>query len=167
MINAKSGKTKRILVLNSRDKTAFRGFIVNIYSLIDIYNECVEEKKICSMIPTYYLLQDVVEQFFGRIRAQNGFNSNPNVLQFKGAYRKLLCNIKVKPPETGNCRVFDRILPSDHNLSNIFMVSSRRSKIALQNFENEYETQKDAILADVVAINEIQGNNSILDSCLD
>lgn len=61
----------------------------------------------------YFLLQDVLEMFFGKIRACGGFNNNPNVYQFKGAYRKLLANIKISNSEYANCRLFESTLPSN------------------------------------------------------
>lgn len=55
-----------------------------------IYMEYVERKHIMESIPLYWLGQDPLEIFFGRCRSLNGFNDNPTVQQFMGAFRKLL-----------------------------------------------------------------------------
>ncbi|CAG4935207.1 unnamed protein product [Colias eurytheme] len=54
-------------------------------------------------ISTYRLSQDHLELFFGMIRMNGGHNDNPNVLQLKGAYKKLLCHMEIKAVVTGNC----------------------------------------------------------------
>lgn len=155
----RSGNSSIKPILRSRNKAAFRGIIINTHSLINYYNEYIEEKQIMINLPTYNFLQDVIETFFGRIRMQNGFNNNPNELQFKGAYRKLLCNIKVQAPETGNCRLFDRVLPSDHEYSNIFTISSKRPKIMLENIDNLLQIHQQSILEDIVLIDELRNHN--------
>lgn len=47
--------------------------------------------------------QDHIELLFGAIRMQCGHNDNPNALQFKGAYRKMLCRMELQLSESGNC----------------------------------------------------------------
>lgn len=97
-----------------------------MHSAMHMFTELIEEKSLLTFLPTYYILQDVIEMFFGKIRACGGFNNNPNVHQFKGAYRKLQANIKVQPSKLGNCRYFDNDLPNNLNFSDIYFVSSRR-----------------------------------------
>lgn len=45
-------------VVSSRTKTGFRGIIINIDSVVNMYRELVEEKQLTHMIPTYRLSQD-------------------------------------------------------------------------------------------------------------
>lgn len=163
--NARTNKVSIKPILKSRKKFAFRGIIININSLKCIYDEYVEKNKFFSMLPTYFFQQDVIELFFSRIRSQSRENTNPNVLQFKGAYRKLLCNIKIDAPEKANCRIFDQIIANDHHFSNIFVTSSRRSKISLDNIRSAYDEQRNAILEDVVLLNEIEESDPLLDAC--
>lgn len=161
-------------VLKSRVKAGFRGFILDIYSVIGIYTEYIEEKQIMEKLPTYYFLQDAVEMFFGRIRSQCGFNNNPNTSQFKGAYRKLLSNIKIQAPENGNYRLFNNELLNTRlpglnvaEMSDIYSVSSRRKASSFKQIENLYNEQKDDILEDVIAYNNIHAldnNNPLFDS---
>ena len=57
-------------------------------------------------ILTYKLSQDHLELFFSAIRSRGGSNNNPNSMQFKNAYKKLLVNNKVKSIK-GNCFPLD------------------------------------------------------------
>lgn len=116
------------------------------------------------MIRTYSLQQDFLEMLFGRIRSKNGHNNNPNCQQFKGAFRKLLCNIKVEAPDLGNCRIFDRELPTDYLYSNVFSVSSRKPRITFDDLNETYEAQHEEILKSVFDIDQIEANDPILDA---
>lgn len=137
VVNERIGKKRStrgervVLLLHSRNKCAFRGFIVDAHSLMAMYREYVEEKHFLSNIYTYNLLQDVIEMMFGRIRACGGFNNNPNVQQFIGAFRKMQCNIKIDLSVGSNCRMFDMNLPENLFYSDIFFVSSKRAKITM------------------------------------
>lgn len=57
-----------VKVLNSRQNTGFKGFVINMHSLKKIYEKYVEQEKIVEFIPTYSLTQDPVEIFFGKNR---------------------------------------------------------------------------------------------------
>lgn len=121
-----------------------------------MYTEYVEEKLLLQSISTYTIQQDVIEMFFGKVRAKCGYNSNPNVHQFKGAYRQLSTNIKIQTSIHANCRYFDNELPITHNYSNVTTVSSKRAKfVPNQLFEQVIEDQQDDILEDVFQLAEI------------
>lgn len=96
---------KKVPVLKSQRKTAFRGYIIDMHSIRLLFEELVEKSQLMTCLPTYHLSQDVLEMFFGKIRSCCGFNNNPNADQFKGAYRKIQCN---------NCRLLDKHLPDSH-----------------------------------------------------
>lgn len=140
-------KVKRVPLLRSRCKTAFRGFIIDSRSLLGMFEEYVENTHLLDNIFTYNLLQDVIEMMFGRIRACGGFNNNPNVEQFMGAYRKIQSNIKIDLSKKSNCRTFDLELPDNMFYSDIYFVSSKRAKIFMD--ENVYQMQKDVILKEM------------------
>lgn len=55
---------------------------------------------------TYRLSQDHIELFFNKIRQANGLNNNPNVVQFKNAYKKLLLKNYVPASSAGNCEIW-------------------------------------------------------------
>lgn len=137
-------------ILKTANKTAFLGFIIDIESLIQMYNEYVDTDNILQSISTYTLQQDVVEMFFGKIRAKCGYNSNPNIHQFKGAYRQLCVNNDIVISEKANCRYFTTDLPAITSFSNVLLVSSKRAKfIPDEYFEDEIDAQTDDILQEV------------------
>lgn len=130
-------RTEMKPILQTRNKCAFRGFIISIKSLIAMFKECVEEKKLIIEIPTYFLRQDALEMMFCRVRAAGGFNNNPNVDQFKGAFRKIQANMKIDISEKSNCRMFNLQLPENLFYSDIYFVSSTRARVSLN--ENIYQ----------------------------
>lgn len=89
-------------ILFSRRKTAFKGFIVNIHNLKELYTTYVES-NIISALPTNSLNQDPLEFFFGRIRSCSGSNDNPTVEQFCSAYRKTLVSSELRCSTLSNC----------------------------------------------------------------
>lgn len=129
-----------------------------------MYTTYVEENSLLTTIPTYYMLQDALELFFGRIRSCGGFNNNPNTTQFRGAYRKLQANMKIISSERGNCRVFDAELPSNLNFSNIYYVTSKRAAINPALIEENYNSQKDDILQEVVNLVQMKESDYLMDT---
>lgn len=90
----------------------------------DLYKRLTVEGQI-THIPTQRLSQDHLEAFFGKIRALNGYNNNPNCQQFNAAMRKLLANTAIAYSDRGNCTIEDSV--SIYNpYSNISTISSRR-----------------------------------------
>lgn len=73
---------KVVPVLKSKRKTAFRGYITDMFSIKAMYKELVEENELLKCLPTYHLSQDKLELFFGKIRSCCGHNNNPNADQF-------------------------------------------------------------------------------------
>eukprot|EP00064_Thunnus_orientalis_P015343 superscaffoldBa00002830_g15395 len=64
-----------------------------------IYEDLVEQPAAqCRYTLTYKLSQNHLELFFSAIRAHGGYNNNPNVRQFQGAYKRLLVRHQ---PSTG------------------------------------------------------------------
>lgn len=113
-----------IPLLKSRNQTGFKGYLIDIASLKLIYEEYVEDQKLLEQIPTFAFSQDHVELLFCKIRSHHGFNDNPTSLQFLGAFRKILVNIKIMCSEKGNCRETNfRTLGS---FSDVYFVSSRK-----------------------------------------
>lgn len=113
-----------VSILNTRSKTAFRGFLINIKSLKQMYNDILVNQNSLMVFPTFMLSQDFVELFFGKIRSLGGFNDNPTSEQFMSAYRKLLCNSNILASSDANVREFKNINMS--SFSNILKVTSRR-----------------------------------------
>lgn len=95
---------KKFPIVESTSKTGFRGIVVNIISLTEMYSELVENNKWMAFLPIYRLSQDHLEMFFGKVRSMNGSNDNPTASQFISAYRKLLFNADVQPSNYCNVR---------------------------------------------------------------
>lgn len=85
--------------------------MVNLESM---YEELVES-NIMANLPTFSFSQDHLESFFGRIRSCHGFNDNPNIQHFCGAFRRIVINQEIRSSHRSNCQ--------DH--LNIMTVSSR------------------------------------------
>ncbi|KYN06209.1 THAP domain-containing protein 9 [Cyphomyrmex costatus] len=104
-INSLCDKTGKPILTCAR-KTGFLGIIICIRNMFDLFDEIklLGQKYLL----TYKLSQDFLETFFGAIRARGGFNNNPNAVQIKSAYKRLLIRHQLKEFETGNC-LFDGI----------------------------------------------------------
>lgn len=89
-------------ILKSNRQTGFKGFIINATNLKEMYEKFVESGKLTA-IPTQYLNQDPLENFFGRSRSCLGSNTNPTVEQFCAAYRKTLVNLELTCSSLSNC----------------------------------------------------------------
>lgn len=81
---------KKTLIVRSRVKTGFKGYVIDIISITSIYRRFVENHHYMIFLATYRMSQDHLEMFFCKIRSMNGYNDNPMSQQFISAYRKLL-----------------------------------------------------------------------------
>lgn len=164
-------KTEKVNVLKTINRTPIVGFLANLTNVPLMYAQYVERSendqhlKKMTHFRTYALSQDRLELMFAKVRARNGHNDNPNCVQFKGAYRRILANIEINPPASSNCMMFD---PIDLHMfapqSNVYSVSSRRPKIDiisddvfqsnLKRFEEEEEEKMLESLSDLSGMNE-------------
>lgn len=132
IIDAKTGK--KISIMKSRRKIGFTGMIISATSMQLMYDEYVEGGLMKSFT-TYSTSQDHLEAFFGHIRARQGANDNPNVIEFKAAWRKLLCgNLNIFHSTKSNVSILNKT--SMEPFTNIYTVSSGRIKF------NEMDKQK-------------------------
>ncbi|CAG4987354.1 unnamed protein product [Colias eurytheme] len=120
------------LVLKSRRKTGFLGFIICIRSIRHIYDLHVSPKSDFEYLTTYKISQDHLELFFGAIRAKGGFNNNPSVRQFISAYKRLLVHAQFKSDGKGNCL----------SLSEINILTSSSSNRYISNINISTDRQK-------------------------
>lgn len=133
----KNDKETKVYVLKTANKMPVLGFLINFHNLPQIYETYVKNNEArMKCLRTYSMSQDHLEMFFCRIRSKNGHNDNPNVIQFQGAYRKLLSNVEIKPPASSNCMVIDNVDTDfdtfnfcDVPNSNVFTISSKRARI--------------------------------------
>lgn len=94
-------------LLQSRCKTGFLGFLVALESFKGIYTTYVVESGELDEIFTYRFSQDHLEHFFGTMRSKNGSNNNPNSIQFKATYKRLVVHNEVTDAAFGNCQSFE------------------------------------------------------------
>lgn len=97
--NLKDGDNQPIL--NSNRKVGFMGLIANLQNIFKLY-EVLKNNGLPYLL-TYKLSQDYLETFFSAIRSRGGYNNNPDVLQFRSAYKRLLVRHELKEFDTGNC----------------------------------------------------------------
>jgi hypothetical protein len=105
-------------ILKSNRKTGFLGLIICLKNMFKLF-DALKPHGLAYLL-TYKLSQDYLETFFSAIRSRGGFNNNPNALQFKSAYKRLLVRHEIKEVENGNC-LFDGV--------EILHVSASRKKI--------------------------------------
>jgi len=73
-----------------------------------------------SYLLSYKLTHDHFEVFFSALKSRGGFNNNPNAIQIKSAYKRLLVRHQVSGSEYGNCSTIDTAI--------ILFVSSNQKK---------------------------------------
>lgn len=97
------------LIVTSRRKTGFIGILVNMSSALNLYQTIVIEKQYLEYLPLYKISQDHLELFFSAIRSRGGYNNNPNAVQFKAAYKRLLIRAEIRDHGIGNCIPLEQI----------------------------------------------------------
>lgn len=92
------------LLIESRKKTGVKGLIIDIVTVMMLYEEYVET-NVLPEIPAYLLNQDPLESLFGRIRSFPllGYNTNPTVIQFCSALRKIVVHNEITTSVFANC----------------------------------------------------------------
>lgn len=93
-------------ILKTNRKTGFLGMIICLRNIFPLFDELKSVGQ--TYLLTFKLSQDYLETFFSAVRSRGGFNNNPNVIQFKSAYKRLLMRHEVKEFENGNC-LFDGV----------------------------------------------------------
>lgn len=148
---------------SSQRKTGFQGFIISVHSLINIFEDLVNNTNLLSSLTTHTFSQDHLEQFFSIIRSLNGSNNNPTCQQFNAAMRKTLANVTVCAPKNGNCTVFQDSNPIENPYSNILSITSRRTKSVKYTRINMELTDEDIepILTELSEIKETK--NTLID----
>lgn len=134
-------------ICKSQAKSGFVGYIINMHCSKMMYMDLIESSKLLEFIPTYYINQDAVEMFFGKIRSHGGYNDNPNVIQFQAAYRKLLANDSITVSRKGNCESYQTV---SNPFTDILFISSRRDKTT----DQSEEAVENAVLEEVEQLYE-------------
>lgn len=111
-----------VAVVESKRKTGFIGLIIDMKSALGVYHYLVSNTNMLKYLPVYKVSQDHVELFFSAIRARGGFNNNPNAVQFRAAFKRLLIRAEIRDGGVGNCVPLEQV--------NILTCSSRIDPVA-------------------------------------
>lgn len=150
-------------IIESKNKTGFLGFLICIESLKHLYTTLVEGQRL-RYIATYRLSQDHIEMLFGTIRRHGGYNNNPNVIQFKGIFKKILQHLEMKSSFLGNCLPLEdmTVLTCSSAVHNINSTVSRRT---MDDEIDSLENDSDLINATAVE-NDINTNVEVFSTML-
>ena len=83
------------LIIQSRLKTGFVGFLSGISALQGMFEELVSHGPL-SEIQTYKFSQDHLELYFAAVRSKLGANNNPTPKQFTGIFKRLLVHNQIR-----------------------------------------------------------------------
>lgn len=128
-IKFSTGELAGKYVIKTRNKTAFKGLVVNMINFKFIYEELVET-NLLDYLPTFAFSQDHIESFFGRIRSSPSFNDNPTVFEFCSAFKKIVVCNEIVSSEKSNCA-------DNLNLAILDVSSARRNQIPTINSDTE------------------------------
>lgn len=157
----KSLKFRRKLCIESRRKTGFLGFVINMCSIKLMYQEYVVPGLLTSLA-LFYHSQDPLESFFSRIRYLCGSNNNPTIQQFQSSIRKLLFFNEVKSSELANCEDSLNILTISSRKQNSHDHDSNFINFALEaeiSDENELEDDEATVVAEELLRETEQNQN--------
>ena len=111
-----------------RRKTFIIGFASLAKSILSIAEELLfRSDNPYTYLLTYKLSQDHLEMFFSCVRGRGGFNNNPNALQLKYAFRKILLHNAITLSDKANVMMFEENLSS--GLFS-FKTNRRRSRLS-------------------------------------
>lgn len=144
-------------ILKSNIKTGFRGFLINIKSVMGMYNEYVDEHQYLIMIATYKLSQDFLEMLFHRIRSIHRCNDNPTAQQYIASYKRVQM-----------ISMLTEILPSSS--ANILTLPLNILNIPSTHETHEMEYQIDAStqlenIENPLDVEHVEQCNYLLDQC--
>lgn len=120
-------------IVECKSKTGFLGFLICIESLKHLFiNYVISATPALRYIATYRLSQDHIENFFGVIRRQGGYNNNPNTIQFKALYKRILSHLELRSSFSGNCIPLEHIPILTCSSSGILNINSTSGLRAIE-----------------------------------
>lgn len=142
------------LLVHSANKRGFVGLILAMASFKGIYESYVENDQLKYLL-RYKFSQDHLETFFSAVRSRGGFNDNPNVSEFKSAYKRILVKTEIKTTKSANCMTLDD--------TSILSISSTQEKNKTKNFLKNIATEEDYESAFFESIIDIDLNDYVED----
>lgn len=166
-LKVRKPKTNEIVyILKSNIKTGFRGYLIDIESVIAMYREYIEECEYMHMLPVYRLSQDHLELVFHLIRSQNGCNDNPTAQQYFSGMRKvqMISTISeiIASPNANISRLNILRVASTPNTNDADQQSTNQTESAQQAQQNEENYQE--VFLDLHRINR---GDHLIDKCND
>lgn len=124
-------------IINSEYETGFRGFVINITSFTEMYNEFVQRQNWLLFFATYRISQDHLEMLFGRIRTMNGSNDNPMAHALRSAFRKILHQCDITQSPYANVKALTNSNAVTLVSSNILTVPSTQKEVDVSHHVDE------------------------------
>lgn len=162
-LRCKSHNDKIFPILESRIKTGFRGFVIDIVSVMNMYREYIEDHGLMNMLATYRMSQDHLEMYFHRIRSIHRCNDNPTIQQFVASYKRvqLISAIgEILPSAYANVSCLPAI-----NILNIPSTRPEQHNDEILNDSNNAVDNGEDEASLLVGLEEIQRGNVLLDMC--
>lgn len=119
-------------------KTGFLGFIVGMSTFKKMYETYVEKGDL-SFLLAFKFSQDHLETLFSVRRLRGGFNNNPNCIQFKSAYKRLLMRNELRSSLNGNCLSDDTTISHAETINNTTKISSTLTDVEEDEDEEEID----------------------------
>ena len=141
--------TNQVLSTHQR-KTFITGFVTTIKSTIDMATEMFNGENPFKYVLTYKFSQDHIELLFSCIRAQGGWNNNPNCMQLKYALRKMLLRNTITASKNANCLSF-----SDSSTTIIPFFHFRKHKALLNETPKANEQQSKSSLEEDLLFSQL------------
>uniref|UniRef100_A0A1B0CBA5 Putative dna transposase thap9 n=1 Tax=Lutzomyia longipalpis TaxID=7200 RepID=A0A1B0CBA5_LUTLO len=88
-------------VISSSKKAGFLGLLICLDNLPKIFESAQSDLRALGL-KTYFLNQDSIEQFYYSIKTNLCDNTNPSILQFRDAYKKLITHAQMIRDNTGS-----------------------------------------------------------------
>jgi len=134
--------------LKSNRKTGFLGIIICLENLINLYKIINGEDM--SYILSHKFSQDHIEIFFSAVRNRGGFNNNPNAVQFRAAYKRLLIRHEIQGSMNGNCLLLDNcstlLVGTSKRTDDIAIVTNNNNELNdkpfFDGFDHDYYSQR-------------------------
>ena len=93
-------------------------FVNAMHVITALFEDLVETGHL-KFLSLYKFSQDHLELFFGAIRSRLGANTNPDTVQFKSSYKRLLVHNHINGTNGNGSHKSDEINSKDHNLGKV------------------------------------------------
>lgn len=116
-------------MVESRRKTGFVGFLVNIDSILNVSEWLTFQPTDWKIFLTYKFSQNHIELFWGKYQILWGIYNNPTTRQLFSSYRKLHIHNDVQQVWNGNCipEALLEILTSSNDTGNVSKIGPSKS----------------------------------------